>query len=68
MADRDEHQVLMVTVPRQSIAYLTKTFEAMGHLAVVTTVDRHSGRLRISFDESAAMDVKNALQDMGIAL
>ena len=66
MADRDEHHELLITVPRQRIAYLTKTFEAMDHLAVVTTVDRNSGRLRLIFDPSAAPDIKNTLQEMGV--
>jgi len=49
-------------VPRERIAYITKIFEAMGHLAVVSTVDRQTGRLRILHDPSAEADVLKTLE------
>jgi hypothetical protein len=50
------------------IAYVTKTFEAMGHLAIITTADKGEGRLRVVCDLPAAGQVKKILETLGCAV
>ncbi|MEL7623238.1 MAG: DUF4911 domain-containing protein [Clostridiales bacterium] len=49
---------------RNRIAYVTKVFEAMSHLAIISTVDRQQGTLRIICDGQAAGQVKKILQNL----
>jgi len=52
-------------VPRERIAFITKTIEAMGHIAVVSTVDRSQGLLRIMCDRSAEKHMESMLESIG---
>jgi len=51
-------------VQRQDIAYITKIFEAMSHLAVVSTVDRSAGILRVMYSKDAEKDIKAVLETL----
>jgi len=53
---------LQVRVPRDRIAFLTKTIEAMGHIAVVSTLDRKEGLLRILCDRLSEIHIRKALE------
>ncbi len=60
---RDTIQIHIQTEKRH-IAYITKIFEAMGHLAIVTTIDRESGLLRILCDPGSRDEVMQVLETL----
>jgi hypothetical protein len=49
---------------RQDIALITKIFEAMSHLAVVSTLDRQAGLMRAMCDESSVDEVRRVLENL----
>lgn len=55
---------LYIKTPRQTIALITKIFEAMGHLAVVTTIDRRAGILRLLYDQSNEKELLKVLDSL----
>lgn len=49
---------------RNRIAYVTKIVEGMSHLAIISTIDRQQGTLRVICDGQALRQVKKILQDL----
>lgn len=49
---------------RQDIVFITKIFESMGHLALVTTLDRQKGLLRIRYSSDFEEVVMTVLETL----
>lgn len=60
---QDTIQILVQT-EKKHIAFITKIFEAMGHLAIVTTLDREAGLLRILCDPGSRDEVVLVLETL----
>ena len=67
---RREHFLIMqifIRIQRQEIALFTKIFEAMSHLAVVTTIDRAKGVLRVCCSDDQDEDVRLVIEALRMA-
>ncbi len=63
--DSNDSIEFFVKAARDRIAYVTKTVEAMGHLAIISTIDRQEGTLRVICDPQASGQVEDLLLSLG---
>lgn len=56
--------VFLIKTDKQKIALVNKIFEAMGHLAIVTTLDREAGILRVMCDPGSEEEVLQILSTL----
>lgn len=59
----DSAALLFLAEPNR-IAFITKIVESMGHLAMVSTVDRRQGLLRAICAPSAVNEVERLLEEL----
>jgi len=60
----EDSLALMIKTDKQRIAYITKIFESMGHLAIVTTMNREAGLLRLLYTAGSQKMVLQVLQSL----
>lgn len=59
---------LYVKALRQDIVLITKIFESMGHLAIISTLDRQEGVLRIRFSRDFEEEIHRVLDTLPCAI
>ncbi|MGI5901333.1 MAG: DUF4911 domain-containing protein [Desulfitobacteriia bacterium] len=65
---QDSDLIIRAKVSRPDIQLLCKFVEGMGHLGVVTTVDRFQGDVIIQTTEYCWPELKNLLSKLGIEI
>ncbi|KLU62867.1 hypothetical protein CEB3_c08280 [Peptococcaceae bacterium CEB3] len=65
---RAADKLVKAQVPRQDIQILAKLVEGLGHLGVVTTVDKAAGEVLIQTTEDCWPDLRRALEHMPVEL
>ena len=63
----DSLEILFLAEPAR-IAFVTKIFESMSHLAILSTLDRQRGLLRAVCTPEAVKEVRRLLQELGCIL
>ncbi|CAA7601560.1 Domain of unknown function (DUF4911) [Acididesulfobacillus acetoxydans] len=65
---RAADKLVKAQVPRQDIQILAKLVEGLGHLGVVTTLDKAAGEVLIQTTEGCWPDLRRALEHMPVEL
>ena len=58
----------LIKISKRDISYITKAIEGMGHLAMVTTLDRQEGLIRICFSIDQVEEIHKLLDALKMPL